>query len=253
MPSAIVALLSLYLSFLCFGLLVWIRSRTYGHCHCPYTLAHIKVFGSPHFACLCLLAPMLYACVSLPCSWPCHVWHPQQVCGCVVTSNTHVTLFRCNHLVCIAMMPVASCILFPFSASCDDFAYHACLFHLFAFYASLHACLHVHAWALLAVRCPYFNTMKLWTPDPNLHLSLVDAPFCLLTCFFAFFFVCLLSYLFAFLLICLHPCFYACHVYHAYLLMPLSYTLCTFSFHCLSASFLSLPLHVHTWSEDVWS
>ena len=43
----IVALLSLYLSFLRFGLLVWTRSRSYGLCHCPYTLAHIKWFGSP--------------------------------------------------------------------------------------------------------------------------------------------------------------------------------------------------------------
>ena len=29
--------------------------------------------------------------------------------------------------------------------------------------------------------------------------------------------------------------------------------LCIFSFPCLSAGLLSLPLHVHTWSEDTWS
>ena len=52
----------------------------------------------------------------------------------------------------------------------------------------------------------YFNTMKLWTPNPNLHLSLADTTFCLL------------SYLFAFLLVCSLSCFFACHVYHAYLL-----------------------------------
>ena len=48
MPCAIVALLSLCLSFLCFGLLVWTRSRHYGLCHCAHTLAHIKGFGSPY-------------------------------------------------------------------------------------------------------------------------------------------------------------------------------------------------------------
>ena len=35
--------------------------------------------------------------------------------------------------------------------------------------------------------------------------------------------------------------------------MPLSYALHIFSFHCLSAGFLSLSLHVHIWSEDALS
>ena len=51
-----------------------------------------------------------------------------------------------------------------------------------------------------------FNTMKLWTFDPNLHLSLADTTFCLS------------SHLFVFSLICLLSCFFACYVYHAYLL-----------------------------------
>ena len=57
MPCAIVDLLSLYLSFLCFCLMVRTRSRPYGLCHRPYTSAHIKWFGSPYlhvYAC-CLL------------------------------------------------------------------------------------------------------------------------------------------------------------------------------------------------------
>ena len=37
---------------------------------------NIKGFGSPLFSCLCLLASMLYACVSLSSSRLCHVWHP---------------------------------------------------------------------------------------------------------------------------------------------------------------------------------
>ena len=58
----------------------------------------------------------------------------------------------------------------------------------------------------LLVCHPCFNTMKLWTFNPNLHFSPVDTTFCLL------------SYLFAFLLVCLLSSFFACHVYHAYLL-----------------------------------
>ena len=59
LPCAVVTLLSLYLSFLHFGLLVRTRSRPYGLCHSPYTLVHNKGFGSPLFACICLLASML--------------------------------------------------------------------------------------------------------------------------------------------------------------------------------------------------
>ena len=40
-----------------------------------------------------------------------------------------------------------------------------------------------------------FNTMKLWTFDPNLHLSLADTTFCSFSCVFAFPLVCLLLYL----------------------------------------------------------
>ena len=55
MSCAIVALLSLYLSFLYFGLLVRTRSGTCGLCHRLCPLAHIKWFGSSLSACLCLL------------------------------------------------------------------------------------------------------------------------------------------------------------------------------------------------------
>ena len=72
MPFAIVALLSFCLSLLCFGLLVRTRSRPCGLCYHPYTLAQIKGFESPYFACLCSFASMLYARVSLSCSRLCH-------------------------------------------------------------------------------------------------------------------------------------------------------------------------------------
>ena len=104
------------------------------------------------------------------------------------------------------MMPVASCMPFPFSTPCNDMltkfvrTIHWLSMHL---YSLAHMSMHE---SFLLVCCPCFNTMKLWTSNPNLHLSLTDTTFCLL------------SYLFAFLLVCSLSCFFACHVYHAYLL-----------------------------------
>ena len=94
----------------------------------------------------------------------------------------------------------------PFSAPCDAMltmfvrATHWLSMHLYTV-----AHMSMHESCLLVCR-PCFNTMKLWAFDPNLHLSLMDTTFYLLFCLFAFSLVCLLSY------------FFACHVYHAYLL-----------------------------------
>ena len=61
--------------------------------------------------------------------------------------------------------------------------------HLYMFaYMSMHE-------SCLLVCHPCFNTMKLWTFDPNLHLSLVDTTFCLPFCLFVSFLVFLLVYL----------------------------------------------------------
>ena len=100
-------------------------------------------------------------------------------------------------------MPVTSCIPFPFSAPCDDMlAMLVCAIHWLSMYLYKLAYMSMHESCLLVCR-PYFNAMKLWTFDPNLHLSLANTTFYLL--------VCLLTCLLAFL-------FFACHVYHAYLL-----------------------------------
>ena len=139
------------------------------------------------------------------------------------------------------MIPVASCTPFPFFAPCDDtlamlvYATHWLSMHLYTL-----AYMFMQESCLLMCR-PCFNIMKLWTFDPNLHLSLTDTTFCSFSCLFVFLLICLLSY------------FFACHAYHACSLYAFSYALCIFSFHCLSAGFLFLPLHVHTWSEDIWS
>ena len=107
---------------------------------------------------------------------------------------------------CITMMSVASCIPFSISAPCDDMltmlvcATCWLFMHLYTL-----ANMFMHESCLL-VCCPCFNITKLWTFDPNLHFSLTDATFCLLSYLFVFSFVCLLS------------CFFTCHVYHTYLL-----------------------------------
>ena len=119
---------------------------------------------------------------------------------------------------------------FPFFTSYDDMlAMLVCATRWLYTHLYTLAYMFMHESCLLVCR-PCFNTIKLWTSDPNLHLSLTDTTFCLFSCLFAFSFVCLLS------------C-YACHVYHAHLFYAFSYTLCIFSVHCLSDGFLSLPLH----------
>ena len=105
------------------------------------------------------------------------------------------------------MMPVASCIPLPFFASGDDVltmlvcATRWLSMHLYTlvYMSMLESC-------LLVCR-PCFNTMKLWTFNLNLHLSLTDTDFCLLSCLFAFSLACLLAFL-----------FFAYHIYRAYLL-----------------------------------
>ena len=100
------------------------------------------------------------------------------------------------------------------------------------------AYLFMHEFCLLVCH-PYFNTMKLWTFDPNLHLPSWTPPF---VCFLA----CLPSRLFAFSLVCLLSCFFACHVYHAYLLSCLldASFMCSF-IACLLASSLYLYMYTH--------
>ena len=103
-------------------------------------------------------------------------------------------------------MPSCSMRTFPFSAPHNSLltmlvcATRWLFMHL---YTLVH--MSMHESCLLVCR-PRLNTMKLWIFNPNLHLSLAETTFCLLSCLFAFSLVCLLS------------CFFACHVYHAYML-----------------------------------
>ena len=158
---------SFYHIFLCFGLMVRTRSKPYGLCHRPYTEAHIKGFGSSPF-CMSMLASFSALCLCQPHQFqalPCLT--PLVGCGCVVTSEAHEALFGCNHLRCITVMPVASCTPFPFFAPCDDM-----LTMLVCATCWLHIHLHTLAYMSMHESCllvcrPRFNTMKLWTFDPN--------------------------------------------------------------------------------------
>ena len=109
------------------------------------------------------------------------------------------------------------------------YAYHVYSCHLLAFYASLHACSHVHEWVLLASVLSMIQHNEVMDIRSKPTFVPRGHQFCFLACLPSHFFVSLLAMSISFI------CF-----------MPLSYALCIFSFHCLSASFLSLPLHVHT-------
>ena len=164
---------------------------------------------------------MLYVCVSLSCSRLCHVWNPQRVCSCVVTFDAHEALSGCNHLGCIATMPIASCIPFPFSTPCDDMlTMLVCVTRWLSMHLYTLAYMSMHEPCLLVCH-PYFNTVKLWTFDLNLHLSSCEHHI-----LFVFLLVCLLAYTLAFLL-CL-PCLSrlsALCLFHM-LCAPFSYIAC---------------------------
>ena len=92
------------------------------------------------------------------------------------------------------MMPVASCTPFPFSAPCNDtLAMLVCATRWLSMHLYTLAYMFMQESCLLVCH-PCFNTMKLWTLDPNLHLSLADTTFvrflaylsyCLFACFLA--------------------------------------------------------------------
>ena len=132
-------------------------------------------------------------------------------------------------------MPVASCIPFPFSIPCDDMlTMLACSTHWLSMHLYMLAYMFMHESCLL-VCCPYFNTLKLWTFDTNLHLSPMDTTFCLPFCMCVFFLVCWLACLPSFVYLVAH------HVSYHMLCLPCLSCLSTLClFHTLFASFPSI-------------
>ena len=97
-------------------------------------------------------------------------------------------------------MPGCFAHTFPLFHSMRWYAYHTCLRHSLAFYASSHACLHVHAWILLSSVSPILqhnevmDTQSKPTFVPHRHHPL-----------FAFLLVYLFAHLLSSLLLCT-PC-----------------------------------------------
>ena len=118
------------------------------------------------------------------------------------------------------------------------YTYHACLCHSLAFYASLHTCLHVHTWVLLASVSSILQHNK--AIDFRSKSTLVPCGHHLFVCPFA----CLSSFLFAcslaFLFLCL-PClshlFALCLFYMLFASFP--------SIACLLVSFVCLCMYTH--------
>ena len=120
------------------------------------------------------------------------------------------------------------------------------------------SCMFMHESCLLVCR-PYFNTIKSWTSDPNLHLSPHRHHL-----LFAFFLVWLLPFLFALYFACLSCCL-SCLLPHVILalLVCLStlYPYCIiytslFSIACLLVSCLCLCMYTHgarTHGARTWS
>ena len=242
---------SFYRIFLYFGLLVQTRSRPYGLCHRPYTLAYIKGFGSPVFhvyasflLCFMLVLSTLVLGFAMldTLSGFVVVWlHSTPMRPCLDVTNWDALLWcqlLCAHLS-------------PFSLRAT-IAYHAFLCHLLALCASLHACLHVHAWVLLV------SVSSMLQHNENMDIrskpTFVLRGCHLFVCFLACLpFACyLLSYLFAPFLICLLASCMLCLSLLSclFVLHPFAIIYASIPFHCSLAGFLSLPLHVHIWSED---
>ena len=131
-------------------------------------------------------------------------------------------------------MPSHAVRTLPFFHCVRWYAYHVCWCHSLAFYASLNACLHVHAWVLLASVLSMLQHNEVmdirFKPIFALrkhHLLLV----CHFTCFLVVLLVCLLACLLASLFLC-SPCL-SCLI-----ALCLFIVLFAFSFHCLSTGFL---------------
>ena len=146
-------------------------------------------------------------------------------------SNAHEAFFGCNHLGGISRCQVR----FTWC-----YAYHACLCHPLAFYASLHTCSHVHAWVVFASVLSMLKHNEVMdirsktTFVPRRHHLLFAF---LLVCLFACFLVCLPSSSLAYLVTCHISCHMLCllRLYACLLLYPL----------CIIYASLFLPLLVY--------
>ena len=152
--------------------------------------------------------------------------------------HVYMLVFTCSHAYNhlrggVPRCWVAPCVPFPFFCFVWQYAYHACLCHPLAFYASLHACFHVHAWVLLAS----VSSMLQHNEVMDIQSKPTFVPrgrHLLFICLFVRLLSCLLVHL-----ACLISCHMQCLPYLPCLfaLRPFA-IIYAFSFHCLSADFL---------------
>lgn len=123
--------------------------------------------------------------------------------------------------------------LFFFFCSAQFYAYHACLCHSLAFYASLHACLHVHPWVLFASvssMLQYNEVIDVQSKPtffPRGHQLLFSFLLvCLFACLLDFWFLCLPC------LSCLSYLLYVSFICILHLFLPS--LVCWFLVYCLS-------------------
>ena len=170
--------------------------------------------------------------------------------GVVVTSDTHEALFGCNHLGCIAMISVASCIPFPFSASCNDMLTmlvcapvgFVCIFTRLL----ICSCMNLACWCVIHASTQWSRGHSIqtyicpsWTP----FVLLFVRPFCLFVCYLACLlarvFPCILVVMLAISILLVH---FASFCYYLHIFLPS--LICWFSCLCL---------FVYTHGARAWS
>ena len=116
-------------------------------------------------------------------------------------------------------MPGCFVCTLPFFAPCDAMlTMLVCATSRLSMHLYTLSYMSMHEFCLLVCH-PWFNKMKLWTFDPNLHFSLVNTTFCLLSCLSTFSLVCLFA--------CFLVSLYAMSIMLS-CFMPLSYAFCFF-------------------------
>ena len=205
--------------------------------HTPWPISK----GLDHLFCKSMIVSMLYACLSLSCSRLCHAWHLSRF----VVVWLYLTPIR-PWLVVTTWEALPWCQLLR--AYLSSFPLHVtiflpCLFVPHVGFLCIFSCLLICSCMSLACQCVIYASTQ-WSYGHSIQTyicTLRTPPFvCFLTCLLSRLFACFLISLLAMSIMSIMLiCF-----------MPLSYAICMFSFHCLFAGFLSLPLHVHTWSED---
>ena len=145
-----------------------------------------------------------------------HLWMP----GCFVHTFPSFLLHAMICLPCLFVSPVGFLCIFTRSLTCP--------------------CMSLAWWCVI-------HTSTQWSYGHLIQTYICPLRTPPFVCFFAYLSLSLFTCSHASLFLCL-PCLSCLPILCLFHML-----FATFPFHCLSASFLSLPLHVHIWSKDTWS